>query len=107
MSTQSNTEADETDSPKTTRITFHNPEQGFLPQMYKGRDTEAVKHFEAAQYIKDEIGVARTRVFGELAVGIKRLEQKDDPDKLLKVCNKLTTPGIEFTDGQHIDVEEE
>lgn len=97
MSSQANTDSDESEEPKTTRVTFHNPEEGDLPNIYEQEDT-ARQHFEAARYIQEEIGSGRTKLFGDFAVAVQQFEEEDDLSELLNLYTKLASGEIRFTE---------
>ena len=94
MTTDADSETDELEEPKTTRVTFHNPRVR-IPKTYRRRNEEAKDHFEAALYVKDRLGDARLRMFGEFAAAVVELEEQDDPSRLLNLCNGLADE-VEF-----------
>lgn len=95
MSTDTETEVEETEAPKTTRVTFHNPEAGRLPSIYQENEQMAQEHFEAAQYLKERLGPGRQRLFGEFAVAIERLEKEGEFEDFIELCSHILDQNVE------------
>lgn len=94
MSTDTETEVEETEAPKTTRVTFHNPEAGCLPSIYQENEQTAQEHFEAAQYLKQRLGPDRQRLFGEFAAAVERVEKESEPEDLIELCSRILDQNV-------------
>ncbi len=105
MTTNADSETDELEEPKTTRVIFHNPEQKDTPEVYS-RDKTAREHFEAALFVKREIGARRTLLFGDLIAAVVEVEKEDDPSRLIKICNYIIDGDLEAVQSKNIELKE-
>ncbi|WP_188788205.1 hypothetical protein [Halobellus salinus] len=105
MTTDANSESDELEEPKTTRITFHNPEAKEIPEVYR-RDQAARKHFEAALYIKRKLSTHRIPFFGKLIAAAVKCKKENHPTDLIRLCNILTDQEVEVVRSKNIELKE-
>lgn len=74
---------------KTTYFQFENPEH---PDSKEFDDPETAKrHFDAAQFIQQQMGTDRHNLVGEFLVGVQDYVQDGDDSHLKNVVERLTS----------------
>lgn len=83
-------EKESTGPPKTTSVTWMNPEHPDAVQ-YDFDDPNLQKEmFDAARYIQSRLRVHRMQLFGRFAIAVKELEDNDNPEPLEELVDDLT-----------------